>query len=575
MLGGIDWLLIILYIVIIVILGLYFKKKGSKNTEEYFAGGKNLPWWLAGFSMVATTFAADTPLAVTEIIFKNGISGNWLWWNMLIGGMLTTFFFARLWRRTNVLTELEFISLRYSGKEAILLRGFKAIYIALIMNTLIIAWVNLAMMTILEVFFGIKGFYLLGLVFLLMFFSAIYTVSSGLRGVVVTDFVQFIIAMTGSIILALFVIKKSSIGSISNLVAQLPPSTLDFFPSFSQSSQIKTFSISIGAFLVYGLMQWWASWYPGAEPGGGGYIVQRMISTKNEKHAFASTLFFQIAHYALRPWPWIIVGLAAIVLYPELTEQNARYAYIYAIKDYLPSGLKGLMLIAIFSAYMSTISTQLNFGASILTNDFWQLIKKDTDTKQSVKVGKFITVLIMLISIFITSKINSISGIWQFMLQAGAGLGLVLILRWFWWRINSWSEISAMIAPFVYYGISKFIVKMQFPDSYFFTVTLTTITWLIVTYITKPTYRETLEKFYTQVKPFGFWKGFGGNSSGSVSLPWLFIGWLSSTGLVYCVLFTIGFLVLKKFIHLTWLLPTISVLAFFTIKSIKKNSLLQ
>lgn len=575
MLKTIDWTLIAAYFVIILAIGLYYRKKVSGSLNDYFLGGRKLSWWLAGLSMVATTFAADTPLVVTELIYKNGIAGNWLWWNFLIGGMLTTFFFARLWRRANVLTELEFISIRYSGKEATALRGIRALYIAIIMNSLIIAWVNLAMMSIIEVFFGIEGNMLLAIIFGAMLLSGIYTVASGLKGVAVTDAIQFVIAMTGSILLAIFVIKNSQIQNISNLVNQLPKQSLSFFPTLSNATTIKTLGLSIGAFVAYGFVQWWASWYPGAEPGGGGYIAQRMMSTKNEKHAVASTLFFQIAHYAIRPWPWIIVGLAALVIYPNIDPNNARYAYVYAIRDFLPTGLKGLMIVALFAAYMSTISTQLNFGASILTNDFLMLFfKKQQSQKKLVFWGRLVTLVIMLISIVITSQINSISGVWQFMIECGAGLGLVLILRWYWWRINAWSEISAMIAPFFFYAISNFVFKLQFPDSYFITVGGTTITWLLITFITKPPQNDTLIEFYNKIEPPGFWKPFAYNKK-KKSTVWLFAAWISSVLFIYNILFAIGYSILHQWHQFLWLLPLMVVSLLVLIVSLQKTKILE
>lgn len=575
MLKTIDWIYISAYFVLIISIGLYYRKKVSGNLNDYFLGGRKLSWWLAGLSMVATTFAADTPLVVTELIYKNGIAGNWLWWNFLIGGMLTTFFFARLWRRANVLTELEFISIRYSGKEATALRGIRAVYIALVMNSLIIAWVNLAMMSIIEVFFGINGSMLLLIIFAAMLLSAVYTVASGLKGVAVTDAIQFVIAMTGSILLAIFVIKNSQIQNISNLVSQLPKQTLSFFPTLSDASNLKTLGLSVGAFLAYGFVQWWASWYPGAEPGGGGYIAQRMMSTKNEKHAVASTLFFQIAHYAIRPWPWIIVGLAALIIYPNLDPANARYAYVYAIRDFLPTGLKGLMIVALFAAYMSTISTQLNFGASILTNDFLLLfVKKKHEPKKLVFWGRLVTLLIMFISIGITSQINSISGVWQFMIECGAGLGLVLILRWYWWRINAWSEITAMIAPFFFYAISNYVFKLQFPNSYFITVGATTITWLIVTFLTKPSNIDTLSSFYNKIEPQGFWKPFALVKT-TKSNSWLFAAWISSALFIYSALFAIGYTILHQWHQFLWLLPLFAVSGGVLAVSVKKTKILE
>lgn len=573
MLKGLDWIIIASYIVFIVFIGLLFKKQAGKSLNDFFLGGRKLPWWLAGLSMVATTFAADTPLVVTELVGKSGISGNWLWWNFLIGGMLTTFFFARLWRRANVLTELEFISIRYSGKEAVALRGIRAAYMALIMNTLIIAWVNLALMTIIEVFFGISGGALLWIMFGAMFLAALYSTTSGLIGVAVTDALQFFIALSGAIILAVFVISSEKIGGISGLKEQVPAQAFNFLPKIGGQSTAGVLSISIGAFLAYGLVQWWASWYPGAEPGGGGYIAQRMMSTKNEKHSIFATLFFQITHYAIRPWPWILVGLAAIVLYPNLPETELRFGYVYAMRDFLPTGVKGLMLVGFLAAYMSTISTQLNFGASLLTNDLFMLFKKNKqiDQVKLVAWGRFFTLAIMLVALGITSVITTISGVWQFMIECGAGLGLVLILRWYWWRINAWSELTATISPFIFYAISKFIFKLEFPVSFFVTVGGTTISWILATYLTKPTQQNVLQKFYDKVKPQGWWKPYGNFKESNKNSLYLLGSWISSIVLIYSVLFALGKLILHDWNQL-WPLLLIGLISFIFLLSFVKKA---
>lgn len=574
----IDWLIIGVYIVFITIIGLYYRKKASNSLTDYFLGGRKLPWYIAGISMVATTFAADTPLAVTELVGKSGIAGNWLWWNFLIGGMLTTFFFSRLWRRAEVLTELEFINIRYSGKQATFLRSFKAVYLGLLMNSIIIAWVNLALMTLIEVFFGIEGTDLLWIMAAAMAIAMIYSTISGLWGVAITDVVQFVIAMSGSIILSIIVLSSDKIGGIAGLKSQLPEQALNFFPKIGGENIAGTLTISAGAFLAFGLFQWWASWYPGAEPGGGGYIAQRMMSTKNEKHSIFATLFFQTAHYAIRPWPWILVGLAAIILYPELSETELRLGYVMAMKDFLPTGLKGLLLVAFLSAYMSTISTQLNFGASILTNDLFLLgkTKEQKENKKNVNFGRLFTIAIMIVSLIITSQIESISGVWAFVIECGAGLGMVLILRWYWWRINAWSEITATIVPFFVYGFIQLLkyfmlqpvagiyaneipadvlqtfmnnhAYLYFPVSFFWTIGITTISWITITFLTKPTKERVLLSFYKKVKPQGAWKPVQEKSDyksdkDKYYLLNLSVCWLSSIVLVYSILFFIGKLI--------------------------------
>ena len=537
LLKAIDLAIIIAFFVLSLSIGLLFKKKASKNLTSFFLGGRNLPWFIAGLSMVATTFAADTPLAVTELVNKSGISGNWLWWNALIGGMLTTFFFAELWRRANVLTEIEFIKIRYGeNKPAKFLRYFKSLYLGLFINTLIIAWVNLALITILQVYFGIDKSETFIYVIIAMTIAALYSSLSGLIGVAITDAIQFFIAIGGAIILAVFVVNSNDIGGMQNLIDKLPLGSLNFFPEISTASDsIKIITLGIGSLIAYIGIQWWASWYPGAEPGGGGYIAQRMMSTKTEKDSFLATLFFQIFHYVVRPWPWIIVALATIILYPELSADEKRLGYIMAIKDYLPSGVQGLLLTSIFAAYMSTISTHLNWGASYLINDFAIPVLK---IKKPVVISKLTTIILMITGAFATTFISSISEVWKFLFETGAGLGLVLILRWYWWRINVWAEIAATFSPFFYYFISKYFLNLDFPEGYFFTVGFTTITWVVVMLISKPDNKTTLLKFTQQIKPEGFWGEI--YTSNNSKIKYKLISWLFSIVGAYSILFAIG-----------------------------------
>ena len=549
MLTLLDWSIIAAYVILTIIIGLSYRNRSSQSLTDYFLSGRRMPWVVAGLSMVATTFAADTPLAVTELVGKGGVSGNWLWWNFLIGGMLTTLFFAHLWRRSGVLTEVELLEIRYSGKVARFLRGLKAIYLGLFMNGLIIAWVNLALMSIIEVFFGVHGRMLMIIMVSAMLIAVVYSTLSGLWGVAVTDVVQFIIAMTGSIVLAVLVINSDKVGGIEGLKASVPDGALSFFPHIGRQSTAGVLTISLGAFLAYGLFQWWASWYPGAEPGGGGYIAQRMMSTKNERHSVYATLLFQITHYALRPWPWILVGLAALVLYPGLDAQHFRFAYVYAMRDFLPTGLKGLLLVAFLAAYMSTISTQLNFGASVLTNDFYLLItRKKLTPSQQVNAARIITLVLMVVALYFTTIINSISGVWSFVIECGAGLGLVLILRWYWWRVNAWSELVAMITPFVVYAIGRFVLGLEFPQSYFLTIGVTTLAWIIVTMVTKPTDRKVLRDFYSRVRPGGWWGPIARELGiGTEGPRWqLFVAWIAAVVMGYSTLFWIGALLLHQ-----------------------------
>lgn len=586
----IDWIIIVGFLLLTLYIGWRFKTKKGGTISDFFLGGRNLPWYVAGLSMVATTFAADTPLAVSEMVAQNGVSKNWLWWSFLSGGMLTVFFFARLWRRANIVTELEFIDIRYSGKPAKLLRGFKAIYLGVFMNGMIIGWVNLAFAALLETFFGIDSSTVLWYVFAAMIFAAAYSSLSGLLGVAITDTVQFFIAMVGTIILAWLVLSAPEVGGIDNLKSELPKSYFHLFPRVGDAGGLQVLSLSIGAFLTYVTVQWWASWYPGSEPGGGGYIAQRMMSAKTEQDAQKATLFFQIAHYCVRPWPWILVGLAAILLYdphyslsPEVAQQIETYkeagmtegevmaqfgsdqqqeiekqvkysfqpqlGYVFAMRDYLPDGLRGLLLVAFLAAYLSTISTQLNMGASFLVNDLYMpFIAKDS-SKNQVLSGRIATLLLMLVGILVTSVIDTIAGVWEFIIEAGAGLGAVLILRWYWWRINAWSEIAAMVAPFIGYFIGQILGEQlgaEFVENkgpYLFTVLFTTIAWLVTTYVTSAEPDEKIKSFYNRVKPEGAWGRFADplvRTKNKQSLRWRLWCWICGILLTYCTLFAMG-----------------------------------
>ena len=450
------------------------------------------------------------------------------------------------------MTEAEFAEIRYSGKPAKFLRGFRALYLGLFMNVIIIGWVNKAMSSILQGMFGIDEsvvmFYVFGCMLLVAFYSAL----SGLWGVVVTDAFQFFIAMLGCIILAVIVVNSPAIGGVTGLQKNLPDYVFNFFPVLSDVPSVAgTLAMSLFSFLAYIGIIWWASWYPGAEPGGGGYVAQRMMSAKDEKHSLFATLFFQIAHYAIRPWPWIIVGLCSIVLYPQLSESQKGMGYIYAMRDFLPAGLKGLLVAAFFAAYMSTIATQLNWGTSYIINDFYRrFVKSKAEESHYVLSSRIATIVLMLISVIITLFINRISGAWEFIIQCGAGVGLVLILRWFWWRINAWSEISAMIAPFIIFPILK-SAGVLFPYSLFIIVPGTTIVWLTVTFLTKPTSEDVLISFYTRIHPGGvMWKKISSklpdveSDSGFFKL---FINWLFGVILVYSFLFGTGKLLFGEY----------------------------
>ena len=571
----VDWLVIGGYFVISLAIGLFYARRAGKNTSEFFLAGRNLPWWLAGTSMVATTFAADTPLAVTELVAKNGIAGNWLWWNFMFGGMLTVFFFARLWRRAGIQTDVEFVELRYSGKAAAFLRGFRALYLGVFINCVIMGWVNLAMATILEGMFGIPKNEVLVYVGCALILTALYSALSGLWGVAVTDAFQFVLAMAGTIILAIIVLNLPQVGGIAGLQEKLPSWVFQFSPTIGESSTSVggAFALSFAAFLAFVGVQWWSSWYPGAEPGGGGYVAQRMMSAKDEKHSLLATLWFTVAHYCIRPWPWILVGLASLILYPELAPEAKRLGYVYAMRDFLPAGIKGMLIASFFAAYMSTVATQLNWGTSYVINDFYKrfispskdFVSEGTAEKNYVFMSRIVTLFMMILSLVVTSLLDTIAGAWTFLIEAGAGIGLVLILRWFWWRVNAWSEISAMAIPLILYGLISMgnkagFVHIDFPVTLYLIVSMTTLGWLVVTFLTKPTHVETLERFYARVHPGGAgWRKIAErmpNVQGDTGYGRLMLDWLAGVVLVFCVLFGTGKLLFGDVVNAIILLGT-------------------
>jgi Na+/proline symporter len=559
-----DWIIIIAYFVISLLIGIILSKRAGKNTDNFFLSGRKLPWWIAGTSMVATTFAADTPLAVTELVAQKGIAGNWLWWNMVFGGILTVFFFARLWRRAGIMTDCEFVAIRYSGPAAKFLRGFRAVYIGIIMNMIVMAWVNLAMVKILAVvfpnltFFGIKELAIPGFIFsshflvviCLMFLVAIYSSMSGLMGVSITDAFQFTMAMTGCVVLAIYAVKNSAIGGIAGLKEKLPEWVFNFTPDIQNTANDTAanatglLKMSITAFVAYLGVQWWASWYPGAEPGGGGYVAQRMMSAKNEKHSLFATLWFNIAHFAIRPWPWIIVALCSLVMFPNLSEADKGKGFVMVMVEVLPPGLIGLLLAAFFAAYMSTIASQTVWGTSYIINDLFRpFIKPNATEKYYVLISRITTFLLLVLSLFVTSKLETISGAWKFVLACSGGIGPVLLFRWFWWRINAWSEISAMLAPYLIYPWLLY-KGMSYELSLMIIVGWSSAIWLLVTFLTKPSDEETLKQFYARIHPGGFgWKPIAKKmpqvkaDTGYLSL---FVNWAAGCVMVLCTLFGIG-----------------------------------
>lgn len=562
-----DWVIIGIYFLIVIAIALYYSKRASKSTSEFFLGGRQMPWWLAGISMVATTFAADTPMAVTELVADSGIAGNWIWWNFAFGGTLTVFFFARLWRRCGIQTDVEFVEVRYAGRAAAWLRGIKAIYFGLLLNVIIIGWVSLAMETAIKVLwpdltlfgqasFSIGGFTMsaaLVIVSILVILVSIFALLSGLWGVAVTDVMQFTLAMTGSILMAIFVLRTPEIGGISGLQAHLPAETFRFFPTIGEASgAAAAFALSIPAFIAFIGIQWWSSWYPGAEPGGGGYSAQRMMGTVSERDATFSALLFTIAHYCIRPWPWIIVALASLILYPNLT--HSREGFILVMRDVLPVGVLGMVFAAFLAAFMSTISTQLNWGVSYLVNDFWRrFIQRDRNERQYVLISRILTFVVGLLSILMAMQLDSISQAWGLIITASAGLGTVLILRWYWWRINAWSELTATLAPIILVlltllGVPMPGIQAPFPSSLFFIVGLTTILWLAVTFLTRPTPRSTLTAFYTRVRPAGpGWRPIAQlhpEIQPDSTITAMARQWATGVTLVYTTLFSTGYLIL-------------------------------
>jgi Na+/proline symporter len=557
----IDWAVVAAYIAINLGIGLYFRKRAGSSTGEFFLSGRNVPWWLAGTSMVATTFAADTPLAVTGMTARNGIAGNWLWWSMLMSGMMTVFFFARLWRRAEVVTDNELVELRYSGRPAAVLRGFRALYLGIAMNCIILGWVNLAMVKILMLTMGLsKTSAMLICLILIGGYTAYYTTISGLWGVLVTDLFQFVLKWGMTIVLAVFAVK--AVGGIAAMKGRLLEIDAERAAAAHGSGHILSFIPDIGslwmpmlAFCVYIGVNWWASWYPGAEPGGGGYIAQRIFCAKDEKNSLLATLWFNVAHYALRPWPWILVALAAVILYPALMAKDPEVGYIQVLMDHLPWSLRGVMLAAFGAAYMSTVGTQLNWGSSYIINDFYRrFVAPGRGDKHYVAASKIATMLLMVISAVVTSRLTSIQGAWEVLIATGAGTGTVYLLRWYWWRINAWSEISAMVTAFITSVVLHNWVTftgteaMVFAERTLITVGITTTVWLIATFVTPAEPKELLVAFYRHVRPTCTgWKPIArlAPELAPVHDGWYNLAdWIAGCALVYCGLFGIGKLVL-------------------------------
>jgi Na+/proline symporter len=565
-----DWMFIIGFFVISLVVGLVVMKRAGANSEEYFAGGKSMPWWLLGISMVATTFSTDTPNLVTDIVRTNGVSGNWVWFAFLITGMVTVFIYAKLWKRSNVLTDIEFYELRYSGKTAAFLRGFRALYLGIFFNVMVMATVSLAAIKIGSVLLGISPE---ATIIVSGTIVVIYSMLGGLRGVLITDLFQFFIAMFGAVAVAVVAVGLPEVGGLSKLLgSEAVKGKLSILPDFSNTNLL------MAVFIIPIAVQWWAAWYPGSEPGGGGYVAQRMFAAKDEKNAVNATLLYNIAHYALRPWPWIIVALASMVVFPDLASLQKAFPNVPVDKlghdlaypamiSFLPHGLLGLVVASLTAAYMSTISTHLNWGSSYVVNDFYKrFVKKEASEKELVLVGRISTLCLMVISGIFALLLQNAFQAFKILLQIGAGTGLLFILRWFWWRINAISEITAMIVSalvaaffeFTYAGLG-FSGREEW-KKFVLGVAITTAAWISVTLLTKPTKKKTLFKFYRLINPGGpGWKTFlktvekdgTGIADIKAKVKWdvpgsllcVFLGCLA----VYGALFSIGFWIYSNY----------------------------
>lgn len=573
-LTALDYLIIIGYMLATLGIGIAFSRRAGKNLNEFFISGRSLPWWIAGTSMVATTFAADTPLAVTGIVIKDGLAGNWIWWAFAVGGMITVFVYAKLWRRSEVVTDVEFVELRYGGKPAAALRGVRAVYVALLVNAIIIGWVCGAMITFFEatIFAGAEesvGRQWMLLIGCLVIVGA-YATLSGMWGVAFADVMQFILAMIGCMLLAWIAVDH--VGGVDALREKVTAQfdggdqALQFLPNFSGEDAW----MPLYAFMIIALMQWWATWYPGAEPGGGGYVVQRMASCKNERHSLLATLWFQIAHYCLRPWPWIMVAFVALAMYPELRQNyvadsgfDPGKGYPMAITDLAPSGLRGLMLVTFFAAFMSTISTQMNWGASYLVKDVYQrFIKPDASDKHYANASRVASVIVLFAGGVATwlMKDRSIDAIWNILLALGAGTGLVFMLRWFWWRINAWTEIIAMLASLVFFlligvkeksGWLEIVIVERDQTKIMLVAFASIVCWLIATYVTPPESMEKLRRFYTKIHPGGpGWKPVASlcpDVSPDQNLGLSIVAAFFAAGLIYSVLPMTGFIIFGEY----------------------------
>ena len=559
-----DWIIVALTLVVCFFPALFFGKRAGKNTSEFFVSGRSVPWWLAGLSMVATTFSSDTPNLVTDIVRRNGVAGNWVWWAFVLTGVATVFFYARMWRRSGVMTDLEFYELRYSGRAAGFVRGFRSVYLGLFFNCMIMATVNLAACKIAAVLFGLERWQTL---FLVGTLNVIFATHSGLWGVLVIDMIQFFIKMTAVIAAAYFALQLPQVGGLSGMVEKLSAlkgpgglNYLNILPDFSSN-----WDLAIAVFIMPIAVQWWAVWYPGAEPGGGSYIAQRMLASKSEKDSLGAVLFFNVAHYVLRPWPWILVGLCSLIIYPQLSDIQAAFpsldpkllghdiAYPAMLK-FLPVGFIGLMVGGLIAANSSTNLTHLNWGASYLVHDLYRrFLRKDKDERHYVRVGRIVTVILFFGAAGMVYLLDTAKDAFDLILQIGAGTGLLYLMRWFWWRINAWAEVVAMVSSFT---VSLAILILAKTGIHFsthmalmMTVAFTTVCWVATVFLGPPTDRATLISFYRKVRPFGpGWKkireeaGISEEEARATheNIPLALLGWTSGCAVIWSSLFAVG-----------------------------------
>ncbi len=550
-----DWWIVAVSILVSFAPAVWMARRGGRDTTEFFTSGRAAPWWLVGVSLVATTFSTDTPNLVTNLVREGGVAANWVWWAFLLTGMSTVFFYARLWRRIGVLTDLEFYELRYSGRAATWVRGFRAIYLGLCFNVVIMAAVNLAAAKIANVLLGwpmAQTLVVCGVINIAM------AATSGLWGVLVTDFVQFGIAMAGSIAAAIYALRRPEVGGLDGLIEKTPAGTMAMIPDFGD------WTVAVAIFIIPLTVQWWATWYPGAEPGGGSYIAQRMLAARSERDALTGTLFFNVAHYAIRPWPWLIVALSSMLVFPEVADIARALPHVdpgllghdmaySAMLTFIPAGLLGLVVAGLLAAYVSTISTHLNWGTSYIVHDFYRrFFRPGQPERHYVQIGRLVTALLMVVAGLVTLVLDTAQSTFNLLLSIGAGTGLLYLLRWYWWRINAWSEIAAMVSSFLMAVGLLVAARAGFnPPSHLSliaTVALTTVVWMAVTFLTTPTDAATLQKFYLLARPAGpGWRPVRRvtlDAAPGDGLNEAFIGWLAACAFVYSALFGMGHVLL-------------------------------